>query len=55
MKYLGILLIVLGAIALVVSYFTGTLVDFNWFNVGSFLLMVLGLVAHILLNKHAKA
>ena len=38
-KYLGILLIVLGALLLIVSYFAD-FVDYNWYNVGALLLII---------------
>ena len=49
-------MIVIGALALVLSYasdrFLGSgTVDYNWIQILSFLLIVAGLVAHILLNK----
>lgn len=50
MKNLGIIMIVLGALMLVASYFT-ELVDQNWFNGGALALIVLGIIAHIALGK----
>lgn len=50
MKYLGLLLIILGAIILILSYTLGW-VDYNWVNGGALLLMIVGLIAHIILNK----
>ncbi|MBO5785200.1 MAG: hypothetical protein J6V52_03165 [Bacteroidaceae bacterium] len=52
-KYLGIILIVLGALMLVISYFVD-LVDYNGYNVGALLLIVIGLIAHIQITKKAK-
>ena len=51
-KYLGILLIVLGALLLIVSYFAD-FVDYNWYNVGALLLIIVGLIVHILVSKKA--
>ena len=51
-KYLGILLIVLGALMLIISYFVD-LVDYNWYNVGALLLIIIGLIAHIQVTKKA--
>lgn len=51
-KYLGILLIVLGALMLIISYFFD-LVDYNWYNVGALLLIIIGLIAHIQVTKKA--
>ena len=51
-KYLGILLIVLGALLLIVSYFAD-FVDDNWYNVGALLLIIVGLIVHIQVSKKA--
>lgn len=50
--YLGIILIVLGALMLVVSYFAG-LQDYNWYNVGSLLIIIIGLISHIYVTKRS--
>lgn len=50
LKNLGLLLIVIGAILLILSYALGW-VDNNLVNGGAFLLMIIGLIAHIILNK----
>lgn len=50
MKYLGLLLIILGAIILILSY-TFSWVDNNMVNGGALVLMIIGLIAHIILNK----
>lgn len=50
MKYLGLLLIILGAIILILSYAFGW-VDYNMVTGGSLLVMIIGLIAHIALNK----
>ncbi len=49
-KNLGIIIILLGAAGLFVAHYT-TLADENWATGGSFLLMVIGLVLHIYMNK----
>lgn len=51
MKNLGILLIVLGAIGLMASYYVGGLSSNNGYTAGMMVLLVVGLVAHIILNK----
>ena len=51
-KYLGILLIVLGALLFIVSYFAD-FVDYNWYNVGALLLIIVGLIVHIQVSKKA--
>lgn len=52
-KFLGILLIVLGAILLLVSYFNDW-VDNNAVQLSGLGLITIGLVTHILLQKHVK-
>ena len=43
-NYIGIAAIVLGALILVISYFTRTLVDYNWVQVLALVLIVAGIV-----------
>lgn len=50
MKYLGLLLIIIGAIILILSYTFGW-VDNNMLNGGALVLMIIGLIVHIILNK----
>ena len=50
MKYLGLLLVILGAIILILSYTFGW-VDNNMVNGGALVLMIIGLIGHIILNK----
>lgn len=58
MKYTGIIMIVVGALALVLSYFSdaymdsGT-VDENWIQAISLALIIFGLIAHIIVSKKA--
>ncbi len=52
-KYTGILLIVIGAIVLLISY-SMELVDYNAVQFCGLGLIILGLVAHILLLKYIK-
>lgn len=50
LKNLGLLLIILGVIVLCLSY-AFNWVDYNWVGGVSFLLMVVGLIVHIIMNK----
>ena len=51
-KYSGIVLIVLGTIMLLVSYFQkGYLVDSNWWNLLSLVFIIAGIVTHIAVIK----
>ena len=53
-KNIGIALIVLGTILLLVSYFQkGYLVDCNWWNALSLLLIIAGIVSHIVITKRS--
>ena len=54
LKFLGIALIILGAILLVLPMLItpmADLVDYNWYTVGNLALIIIGLVLHITLNK----
>ena len=50
MKNLGILLVVLGTVVLVLSFSFGW-VDYNWVDGTALLLVVVGIVVHIIMNK----
>ena len=50
-KYLGIAAIVLGAILLVISYLTNSLVDYNSFQILALALIVIGIIVHIIITK----
>ncbi|MBR4130391.1 MAG: hypothetical protein IKU02_05620 [Bacteroidaceae bacterium] len=47
---LGIILIVLGAVLLILSYVL-SLEDYNFYNFGALLLIVIGIVVHIYITK----
>jgi hypothetical protein len=47
--YSGIILAIVGALLLIVSYFTD-LVDFNWFQFLAILLIIVGIGLHIYVN-----
>ncbi|MBR4187569.1 MAG: hypothetical protein IKO60_01675 [Bacteroidaceae bacterium] len=49
---IGIILIVLGALLLIVSYFAD-LVDYNFYNIGALVLIIAGIVAHIYVTKRS--
>ncbi len=50
-KYSGIILIVLGALLLVISYLTKELVDYNWYQTLCLLLIIGGIITHIVVTK----
>lgn len=49
-QYLGITIIVLGALMLILSYFLH-FEDINLYNAGALLVIIIGIVAHILMTK----
>ena len=49
---LGIILIVLGALLVIISYFAD-LMDYNFYNIGALLLIIAGIVAHIVVTKRS--
>ncbi|MBO5190805.1 MAG: hypothetical protein J6C22_07255 [Bacteroides sp.] len=52
LKNLGLLLIIIAAVALIAIFFTGsTAINDNSVLGGTILLMVIGLILHIVLNK----
>ena len=53
MKNLGICLIILGALLLILCAlpFMADLADQNWYTIGSTVLIIVGLLAHIFINK----
>ena len=52
-KYLGILLIVIGAIVLLISYLT-ELVDYNPVQFSGLGLIIAGLIAHIIITRRTR-
>ena len=54
-KYLGLILILIGAIALVVASVSGSLQNENWYIGGSMGMIVVGLIVYIILNKKITA
>ena len=51
MKYIGIALVVIAAIGLILSYYVGGLCSNNAYTSAMMVLAVVGLIAHIWLNK----
>ena len=51
-QYLGLCLIVLGALLLIASY-VFSLEDYNFYNIGALLVIIAGIVAHIVLTKRS--
>ena len=49
---LGIILIVLGALMLIISYFAD-LTDYNFYNIGALIIIIAGLVTHIVMTKRS--
>ncbi len=58
MKNLGIILIVVGALLLILCAlvpFMSDMADQNWYTWGSFILIIIGLLTHIFMNKKVEA
>ena len=51
-QHLGIILIVLGALLLILSYVC-SLEDYNFYNVGALLIIIAGIVTHIVVTKRS--
>ena len=51
-EFLGLCLIVLGAVMLILSYVIG-LEDYNFYNIGALLIIIIGIFAHIILTKRS--
>ena len=55
MKNLGVILVIVGALLLIICALPvqalSDLADQNWYTVGSFVIIIIGLIAHIVLNK----
>lgn len=51
-KNLGFILIVLGALMLILSYFVD-LVDYNFYNIGALVIIIAGIVTHIVVTKRS--
>jgi len=49
-KYLGAIVVILGAILLICSYFLGWY-NYNGVQIGAFCLMLVGLLLHIFMGK----
>jgi hypothetical protein len=58
---LGIILIVLGALLMIISYFSAKLnlgfmadlIDYNWFQMFALLIIIAGIVTHIVIAKRS--
>lgn len=58
LKNFGVALVVLGAILLTLTMLVpamADLADSNFYTIGCFVLIVIGLIAHILINKYYDA
>jgi protein-S-isoprenylcysteine O-methyltransferase Ste14 len=58
-KYIGVMLVALGALLLILSAFVpfmNDLADQNWYTWGSLIVFIIGgLITHIILNKKVEA
>lgn len=53
-NYAGIIMIVLGALLLILSYITD-MTDYNWYQLICLLLIIGGIVTHIIVSKKAQS
>ncbi len=54
-NYVGAIMALVGAVLLILATFVpamSDLCDQNWYTAGSFVLILLGLVAHVVVNKY---
>lgn len=51
-QFLGLALIVLGALLLIFSYVL-SLEDYNFYNIGALLIIIIGIVTHIVVTKRS--
>ncbi len=54
MKNLGLILIIIGAVLLVLTTvlpFMADLADQNWYTIGSLVIIIVGLICYIVINK----
>ena len=54
-NYLGAFMALVGAVLLILATFVpamSDLCDQNWYTTGSFVLIILGIVAHVVVNKY---
>jgi protein-S-isoprenylcysteine O-methyltransferase Ste14 len=57
-KYIGVMLVALGALLLILSAFVpfmNDLADQNWYTWGSVVIIIAGLLTHIFVNKKVEA
>jgi hypothetical protein len=50
-KYLGIILVIIGALVLIIPYFAGVIISNNTLLIIAICLFVAGLLTHIIINK----
>ncbi len=51
-QYIGLALIVLGALLLILSY-VFSLEDYNFYNIGAFIIIIIGIITHISVIKRS--
>ncbi len=55
LNYVGVFMVCLGAILMILATFVpamNDLCDQNWYTMGSLVLILLGVVAHVVINKY---
>lgn len=55
LNYVGVIMVLLGAVLMILAMFVAPMSDLsdqNWYTVGSLVLIILGIVAHVCINKY---
>lgn len=55
LNYVGVIMVLLGAVLMILAMFVAPMSDLsdqNWYTVGSLSLIILGIVAHVCINKY---
>ena len=54
LNYVGVIMVLLGAVLMILAMFVAPMADLsdqNWYTVGSLVLIILGIIAHVCINK----
>lgn len=55
LNYVGVIMVLVGAVLMILAMFVapmGDLCDQNWYTLGSLILIILGIIAHVVINKY---
>ncbi len=54
-NYVGAILVLLGALLMILGMFVPAMQDLcdqNWYTLGSFILIIVGIICHVVINKY---